>query len=96
MTEKYIFFQCIIKHLISSHRNNGLKYREIELNEVSGSVTYNTNAHVDIIPADGDIVVTADNNVGIYIVPTGLCFRAEIRKIMYTSVNPTFPYIRWV
>ena len=51
---------CTIDHLISSHRNNCLKYRDLDLNEVSGSVAYSTKAHVEIILADGDIVVTVD------------------------------------
>ena len=54
---------------------------------MSGSVAYNTVAHVDIIPADGDIVVTKLQ----YIVPTGLCFRSKILKILYTTVNHTLP-----
>ena len=44
---------------------NCLKYHELQLHEVSGSLAYSTKAHVDIISADGDIV-TADNNIGIY------------------------------
>ena len=47
-------------------RNNCLKYRELEQNEVSGSVVYSTKTHLNIISADCDITVTADNNVGMY------------------------------
>ena len=35
---------------------------------------------MDIILADGDIVVTADINVGMYRAERSLYFRAEIRK----------------
>ena len=55
-------FQCIIDHLTLFHRNICLKYCALELNEVSGSAADRTNAHMDIIPADGDTVVTADNS----------------------------------
>ena len=58
-------FQCIIEHLTSFHKQECLKYHELELNEVTGSASYRTKAHSNIIPADGDIVVTADNKVGI-------------------------------
>ena len=50
-------FQCIIEHLTSFHKQECLKYRELELNEVTGSASYRTKAHSNIIPADGDIVV---------------------------------------
>ena len=64
MTVKKITFQCIIEHLIStlisSHRNNSLKYLELELNGFwFGSIPH--QGPLQIIPADGDIVVTADN-----------------------------------
>ena len=59
-------FQAIIDHLISYHRTDCLKYRELELNEAPGSVAYRTKAHADVIPTDGDIVISADNKVGIY------------------------------
>ena len=58
-------FEYIIEHLTSLHILDCLKYRELELNEVSGTVSYRTKAHINIVPADGDIVVTADNKVGI-------------------------------
>ena len=59
-------FQAIIDHMISYHLTDCLKYRELELNEASGSVVYRTKAHVDFILTDGDIVISADNKVGIY------------------------------
>lgn len=42
-----------------------MKYRELVLNELSGFAAYRTKAHVDVIPAAGDVVVTADNRVGL-------------------------------
>ena len=65
VTEKDVF-QCINEHLISSHRNNCLKYCKLELNEVSGSIAYGTKVHEDINPAESDIVVKTDNKVGIF------------------------------
>ena len=58
-------FQCIIEHLTSFHKQECLKCRQLELNEVTGSASYRTKVHSNIIPADGDTVVTADNKVGI-------------------------------
>ena len=58
-------FQSIIDHLTSCHIHDCIKYRELELNEVTDTAAYRTKAHVNIVPADGDIVVTADNKVGL-------------------------------
>ena len=58
-------FQCTIDHLVLYHRDKCLKYRELELNGASGTASYRTKTHKDITPSDGDIVVTADNKVGI-------------------------------
>ena len=59
-------FQSIIDHLTSCHIHDCIKYRELELNEVTGTAAYRTKAHLNIVPADGDIVVTADNKVGLF------------------------------
>ena len=55
-------FQCIIELLTSFHKQECLKYRELELNEVTGSASYRTKAHSNIIPADGDIVVALNRS----------------------------------
>ena len=55
-------FQSIIDHLTSCHIHDCIKYRELELNEVTGTAAYRNKAHVNIVTADGDIVVTADSN----------------------------------
>ena len=33
---------------------------------MTGSIAYRTKAHVEVIPSDGDIVISGDNRVGIY------------------------------
>ena len=55
-------FQCIIEHLTSFHKQECLKYSELELNEVTGLASYRTKAHSNIIPADGDIVVALNRS----------------------------------
>ena len=50
-------FQAIIGHLISCHQTDCMKYHELELNEVTGSVAYGAKAHVNVIPSDGDTVI---------------------------------------
>ena len=59
-------FQAIIGHLISFHQTDCLKYGDLKLNEVPGSIAYRTKAHVNVITSDGDIVISADNKVVIY------------------------------
>ena len=59
---KYDNFQCIIEHLTSFHKQECLKYRELELNGVTGSASYRTKAHSNIIPADGGIVVALNRS----------------------------------
>ena len=50
-------FQAFIGHLISCNQNDCLKYHELELIEVTGSIVKGTKAHVNVIPSDGDTVI---------------------------------------
>ena len=46
-----IYDACLDSHKSSSNK----PYRELELNEVTGSIAYQTKAHADVFPSDGDI-----------------------------------------
>ena len=58
-------FQCIIEHLTSIYTQEGLKYFELELIEVTGSASYITKVNCNIAPSAEGSVVGACNKVGI-------------------------------
>ena len=39
---------------------------KLELNKMTGSITYQTKTHANAIPLDGDIVISGDNKVESY------------------------------
>jgi len=58
-------FSSIISHLAKEHDTLCLKYRESELHEEKGHIGYRTKCYENVIPQDGEIFVTEDENVGI-------------------------------
>ena len=51
--------------MTSFDKRDGLKSRELELNEVTGSASHITKDPFDIVPATRVIAVSADNMAGI-------------------------------
>lgn len=53
----------IVDHCIDSHSKNTLKYRELELDERSGKLRYQTQIHAGVIPSnienDGKTIIVS-------------------------------------
>ena len=73
-------FLSLYHTLLKEHDTLCLKYRESELHEETGRIGYRTKCYETVIPQDGEIFVTEDEKVGIYIVETKQKRRNSIHR----------------
>ena len=59
-------YSDLIHHLVEVHPSQHLKYREFEIDTDSGKKGYRTKEYMNIVPDEGEVLVTSDNKVGIY------------------------------